>query len=185
MSHLLQKIFHNKPGMYHRISVLLYAALIVLGVFFIVDPDTHYRMLPYLLGIVMLFFGVDYCGHSVMTGEYRTLETADMARGILFFVVGVVILAQGASSYGLIGSAWGIYGLYHVVQHLNTAIYRIVNHKENALLPFVLSVIGTVLAILLLLDPAENVYHHMEFIGLELIFIGCDEGIEYLESQKK
>lgn len=44
---------------------------------------------------------------SVLTGEYRRLDTKLSSSGIIMLVVGIVIIVRGNEADGLIGVAWG------------------------------------------------------------------------------
>ena len=144
----------------------------VLGVIFIFAADFHYQYLPYLLGAVMIVRGVPLILYSVSIREYRTMDTNIMARGIMYCVTGVIVIARGNGAYGLIGVVWGVLGLFRSVNHLNLSIYRMANKIKNWGMPLFLSAVGFTLSILLLLDLSANIYRHMEYIGVELVYIG-------------
>lgn len=153
--------------------------MVALGVGFIDAADFHYQYLPYLLGILMIVRGGPMILYSITIREYRRMDTDIMARGIMFCVTGVIIIAQGDGAYGLIGVVWGVLGLSRSVNELNVFFYRVSNRIKNWLMPLCLSAIGFALAILLLIDPSANLYRHMLYIGIELIYMGIEDILKH------
>lgn len=159
--------------------------IILMGYYFIRYVDPFYEILPQLMGTMMLVIGITGILYSVSTREYRRTTTRDMATSIMITIVGGIITFSHEEVYGLIGISWGLFGLNRAVDELNTAISEIAHHEKGFLYPLIASVFGTVLAILLLVDPVEKVYEHMHFIGLELIFIGVDAIINNIMRRRR
>lgn len=170
---------------YNNFLILMDIIIILMGYYFIRYVDPFYEILPQLMGTMMLVIGITGILYSVSTREYRRTTTRDMATSIMITIVGGIITFSHEEVYGLIGISWGLFGLNRAVDELNTAISEIAHHEKGFLYPLIASVFGTVLAILLLVDPVEKVYEHMHFIGLELIFIGVDAIINNIMRRRR
>lgn len=179
---MIREILHKEQnkrhaGRYEKLLIALDLAILILGIGCIVDPDLHYQGFPYILGILMLCWGGILIDHSLRTREYMNRRTHQMAVGIILVVLAVLIMAGGEDSDGLIGASWGMFGLVEAADSLNTAIYRITTKQKNWIFPFLHFLIGGTLAVLLLWDPAEKMYGHMIFVGMEFLYMGLENGI--------
>lgn len=163
-------------------KIITYSSNIVLGVCCIAWPEEMYHFLPYLMGAMMLLSGAIYFVQGVRWKEYKTSNTSSTAQGLVSLVMGVLIMAMGSASDGLIGVFWGIGGLQRGIGELNHGISLLTNHEKGWARLFFMAAFGIVISILLLIDPLTRVEEHMIYIGIELLFIGIDEVREmYLE----
>ena len=151
------------------------AANIALGIGCVAFADGMYRLLPYLMGIMMMLSGLTSLAVGILRREYRSEQTQLTASGIVSMIVGLIIALGRGKSYGLVGVFWGISGLNRAVGELNLSISRIANGRTDWKRLMLFAIWGSVISVLLLTDPLDGVYEHMVYIGLELIFIGIDE----------
>lgn len=86
-------------------------------------------------------------------------------------VVGVAIMVRGSAADGLIGVAWGIFGLIQGSESLNVAIYNLANRKRWGM-DMLQAAVQITLALLLLVDSMTKLYPHMRILGLELLSMG-------------
>lgn len=157
--------FSRKAG-YGMIAIMC-----ILGVQCLLFVDFIYGLLPYMMGGFMIGVGVAAMIGSVLTGEYRKLDTKLSSSGILMLVVGVAIIVRGDTSDGLIGVAWGIFGLIQGSESLNVAIYNLAD-KRKWMMDMLQAAVQITLALLLLVDPVSKLYPHMRILGLELLAMG-------------
>ena len=134
--------------------------LLVLGAACILLTHQVYRILPFLLGGVMMLAGAFHTLFGLWTQEYRWPETKLTANGIVYFFLGLVILFHHADADSVIGSIWGMLGLMKGSEALNVALYRF-SRKEPCAAPGLLAAIQLFLGVLLLTDPSSAVQHHV------------------------
>ena len=159
------------PGIDGWQGCVLSALLTGLGVLCLLFPGHVHRCLPYVLGTLMAASGLSCLVRGLRTGEYRTAETRLTSSGIVVLAVGSTILLRGPGADGLIGTAWGIFGLVKGSELLNRAICAMAN-REPWLREMLHAAIGLLLAVVLLIDPVSRVREHVVLLGLELISIG-------------
>ena len=145
--------------------------LLVLGAACILLTRPVYRILPFLLGGVMMLAGAFHTLFGLWTQEYRWPETKLTANGIVYFFLGLMILFHHADADSVIGSIWGMLGLMKGSEALNAALYRF-SRKEPCAAPGLLAAIQLFLGVLLLTDPSSAVQHHVLLLGLELVVTG-------------
>lgn len=159
------------PGIEGWPAYVLSVLLTGLGVLCLLLPSHVHRCLPYVLGTLMAASGLSCLVRGLRTGEYRTAETKLTSSGIVVLTVGSTILLRGPGADGLIGTAWGIFGLVKGSELLNRAICAMAN-REPWLREMLHAAIGLLLAVVLLIDPVSRVREHVVLLGLELISIG-------------
>ena len=145
--------------------------LMVLGAGCILLARQVYRALPFLLGAGMVLVGTSHMAYGLWTREYRWKETKLTANGIVYLILGLVILFHHANADAVIGSIWGVLGLMKGSEALNAALYRFSRREPWAALAMQAAV-ELVLGFLLLIDPSSAVRHHVPLLGVELAVIG-------------
>lgn len=143
----------------------------ILGLQCLFFVDFIYGLLPYIMGGFMAGIGALAIAGAVLSKEYLRLDTKLFSCGILVLVVGIAIMARGGQAEGLIGVAWGIFGLIQGSESLNIAIYNLA-HKKKWPADMLQAIVQITLALLLLVDPVSKLYPHMRLLGLELIAMG-------------
>lgn len=160
----------------------------VLGILCIVFSEELYRWLPLIGGLLMVASGVFRIILGIWHKEYKRSETKLTTNGIVSTVLGIVVLYKWHESYGLLGALWGFSGLLRAIRELNEAIHLITTKHKGWVRVLVVSVFGIIVAILLLINPAERVLEHMIFIGIELLIMAYDqleESYELIQGKKE
>ena len=122
----------------------------------------------YLVGAATLIFGILMLIHAVAHREYANRETVNTAVSILLILCGIVVLLRKHDSVAMLGTIWGIFGLYTAVGDLNELVYRISKHQPCVLLA-IETLVSVGLSALLLLHPADHFATHVRLLGAELI----------------
>ena len=164
-----QKIFSTPAS--RRIGYGLTGIMCLLGIQCLFFVDFIYGLLPWLMGGFLAGAGVLAVIDSVLAGEYRRLDTKLSSSGVLMLMVGLAIIVRGSGADGLIGVAWGIFGLIQGSESLNVAIYNLANKKRWGM-DMLQAAVQIALALLLLVDPVAKLYPHMRVLGLELLATG-------------
>lgn len=132
-----------------------------------------YRLLPFLLGGLLTVTGVNHAACGLWTREYETRDTKLTANGIVYALLGLVMLFHHDNADAVIGSIWGVLGLMKGSEALNDALYSMAR-KERFLARGAEAAIELALAFLLLVDPSSSVQHHVFLLGLELAAVGWE-----------
>ncbi len=166
-----------------EISCGLALLMVVLGIICVFFTDLFYEKLPFFLGEIMIALGTIDTIRGIRIKEYKKRETKLTSNGIVYFLLGIVILYFKSNSYMIIGAIWGTLGLLKGSEVLNKAICAIAE-KEHFLKELVEAVVELVLGILLLLEPDGNLHHHIMILGLELIITGWRHIRKTIRSEK-
>ena len=164
-----QKVFSTSAS--RKIGYGLIVILCLLGIQCLFFMDYLYGLLPSLMGRFLAGVGVLAVIDSVLAGEYRRLDTKLSSSGVLMLVVGLAIIVRGSEADGLIGVAWGIFGLIQGSESLNVAIYNLAGRKKWGM-DILQAAVQIGLALLLLVDPVTKLYPHMRILGMELLAMG-------------
>ena len=164
-----QKVFSTSAS--RKIGYGLIVILCLLGIQCLFFMDYLYGLLPWLMGGFLAGVGVLAVIDSVLAGEYRRLDTKLSSSGVLMLVVGLAIIVRGSEADGLIGVAWGIFGLIQGSESLNVAIYNLAGRKKWGM-DILQAAVQIGLALLLLVDPVTKLYPHMRILGMELLAMG-------------
>lgn len=161
---------------HHRVSNItagrVFAWLLILsGLACVLLTGVVYHALPFLLGGLMVVLGLNRFVCGIWTKEYQTKETKLTANGIVYFTLGVVILCHYRDADAVIGSIWGFLGLMKGSEAINSALYSL-SHKGPFVGEGLQGAVELALGILLLVDPASAVEHHVFLLGLELVAVG-------------
>lgn len=154
-----------------KIGYVIIIIMCALGILCLLFVDFIYGLLPYIMGGFMAIAGAAAIAGSLITKEYQRADTRLISRGILLLVVGAAVIVRGEQADGLMGAAWGIFGLIKGSESLNVAIYNLTNRKKWAA-DMLQAAVQITLALLLLVDPMSKLYPHMRILGLELLATG-------------
>lgn len=122
----------------------------------------------YLVGGAMVLFGALMMGHALYRKEYRSRETHNTAVALCLLICGAVVLVRRDDCLSMLGTIWGILGIYFGVEDLTELFYRI-SHRERFLFLAIETAADLVLSVLLLLHPADHFATHMHLLGIQLI----------------
>ena len=154
-----------------KIGYVIIIIMWALGILCLLFVDFIYGLLPYIMGGFMAIAGAAAIAGSLITKEYQRADTRLISRGILLLVVGAAVIVRGEQADGLMGAAWGIFGLIKGSESLNVAIYNLTNRKKWAA-DMLQAAVQITLALLLLVGPMSKLYPHMRILGLELLATG-------------
>lgn len=166
---------HNKPHftLSETLRCILCLSFSVIGLLLIFFTDQIHELLPFILGGVMVLAGLVFAIHGLRSKEHLVSETKQIANGLLFVLLGIVIMCNYQNADAIIGAIWGVVGLIKGSEDLNETIYSL-SHKKPFIVKLIRTGITLFLSIYLLLDPASNVHHHLFILGLELIVSGFE-----------
>lgn len=140
----------------------------VVGALCIIFPNQITKYLPFVMGGAMILLG----GLHISLRFAKALQRRDRPRrtdiSFIIFVLGIVILIMGKSSVSLIGTIWGLYGLWQSCYSFHKGVMALHN-REKFVMHFVICVIRLAIALLLLFDPEGEFAHHIVILGIDII----------------
>lgn len=99
------------------------------------------------------------------------IEEEQRGIGVSFvlLVLGAFSVACGERSIGFLGVAWGLITLYKIGGEFDEVVALIRQKKQISIAGLAFTVLELILALLLILNPFENIEHHVIVLGIELV----------------
>lgn len=133
----------------------------ILGICFIIFPDTLQDYASILLGFALLVYTIvgliDYFKYHDKEVKVGTL--------VVYIVLILALFHQKGTSLHTIGVIWAVISLQSVAEEIDEFIEK----KEFSIIRCIMIIISLGLAILLLFDPEEHFSSHLQILGLEVI----------------
>ena len=152
--------------------ILLAVLFIVLGLLFLVFPETSGKLVCYLLAAVLCLLGlvraVSYFRRHVAYGEYRL----DLVSSILLLGVGIFIFAKPQLIMSIMPIVIGIAVLVDSLVKLQSTVDMLRLHVSSWWLSLIITVVTAVLGIIMVTNPFETAALLLRFIGISLIVTG-------------
>lgn len=144
---------------------LLSAISVLIGVFFIVKPDTIPNAISYIAGGVIIAVGVVEVGRFLTAGEGQGTPVW-LVRGVILAAVGLFIILRPDFIYRVFSFVFGVYMLASGLLALYDAM-RIKKHNggQGWQIPCALAVITVVAGIVMLFNPL------LPFVALGVILV--------------
>lgn len=142
----------------------------VLGVICVLFAEHITLILPYLLGCTMVLAGILMGIGHFQNNRFLERDSADLAYGIIIFVMGIAFIIQGSNALGPLGTTWAIIGILKASKSLDQAIQQIYI-KKGFIAPVAEFLVRMMLALVLLFKPFDKFSTHVVILGLELIAI--------------
>lgn len=152
----------------------------VFGICCVVFTEHIYRILPVALGITMIVQGIFETWIGWKTEEYKEKETKLTSNGIVFLILGSVILCNYSNADFIIGAIWGVLSLVKGSEKLNQVLYRRI-HKAPYRSKLIHCCIELLLGLILLIDPSASIKHHVFLLGIE-VFVVSMQNIQELKA---
>lgn len=155
----------------------IYAGVyLIVGIICLALTSQVTRILPYIVGGMMIFLGVSRFIFALKTKEYRSLSTNMTATSLIITALGVMIILEHLDpdsewAITFISIVWGILGLFESAHAFNHAFKRIAN-SERCIYYLIKGIVECVVAFMLLYHPEDHEIHHFHIIvfGVNLIF---------------
>lgn len=158
----------------HRLRLRLFVAAVIflMGILCLILSQTILMSLPYLLSAVLFCLSIDNIYEAFKNHHFDEEDTDEIANAIIFLALAIVVLFKAGESATIIGSIWGILGLFLASNNISHALYALINKKGSTaghVLHLLHAALSTGISITLLLDPAEHLHLHVYILGLELV----------------
>lgn len=149
------------------IAVLIFAAV---GLLLLFVPEFFVRILPPLIGVVLLILGLQAIVSGIALRSTREMPLLAIGGGVLSIVVGIIFLVQNNVSVVFISI---LFGLYIIV----TSVLAIADarRKRKAGQPWLFDLVGAlidiVLGLLLLFSPVQGMNLWVRILGIHFILV--------------
>lgn len=153
---------------YFAVSVLL----IVLGVLFMVFPETSISVMVKLSAVIMMIFGIIKIAGHFSQGPYRGAFQFDLELGALLIVLGLAVLLKPDGAVNFLCIALGISVFTDGIFKMRISFESRKLEVSGWWLTFAASVLAMVIGLILVFRPSDSAGVIMAVIGLSLIIDG-------------
>lgn len=141
----------------------------ICGLLFLFFAPYLTNYIEYLVGSVLILFGLVMFAHAIKTRDYANRETHNLAFSLILLICGVIVFFKEQDDcLTLLGIAWGLYSILTSMDSITELFYQIA-HKDTFLLVAGDAIVSLLLAVLLLWDPVGAFTVHVRLLGIELI----------------
>lgn len=152
--------------------ILTAIAFIMIGILFLVDPDTSGKIICYILGGILCVIGAvrtfDYFRMPVQMPDYNL----GLVNGIIFVGLGVFILAKPAVVISILPIVLGIAILVDSLIKLQNAVDMLRIHENGWMYTLIVAVIAAILGVVMLVNPFKTSEALFKFGGIVFIING-------------
>lgn len=165
----MEKIRKLMGFIYHHHHLLIF----LIGVLCVILREQIISFLPYIFGGAVLLAGVAGISFAIINIIKTHHRQYVMAYSTLMIIFGVIFLTFSGDAIDLfyIGACWGIVGAIKGGAQLAVAIEEAYSKNLNCIYSFIISIFTIAISVLLLLNPAKEVAHHVILLGIELIVV--------------
>ena len=146
---------------------------IVIGLILIIFPNAMGIAAPYVLGGLMLIYGIL---NTVISIKYPE-SAVSLGDGVISIVIGGILLIQNQNSISILGIVWAMISLYEAAKEIDECR---TGKKINlgSIIGIIGTVISIVLAVILMVNPFMHFYTHVRILGLEIIIYVILKGMD-------
>jgi len=157
--------------------------ILVTGILCIVLREQIISVLPYVFGGVVLLAGVAGMVFGLINIIKSHHRQYVLAYSLLMMIFGIIFLTQGGNEVDLlyIGTCWGVVGAIKGGAQLSVAIEEAYDKNLNCIYSFIISAFTIAISVILLLNPAKEVGHHVLILGVELTVVSLASFIHLRE----
>ncbi len=155
-----------------KLMPILSAILFILaGIWFILDPKEITEILPFVIGTVILFVGIEQIIYSIGTREYTLLPGFRLTQGIISTLLGIVFIMKQDFSLIVLGLILGVWAIIVGSIKLNVAL------QEKTLQlswgwDLILGLFQIIFGFILIFHPFAGISTWILVVGVYFIVIG-------------
>jgi len=157
----------NKLKSMFRTSIIVSLALILVGIFLIVSPETTLSFVSYGTGIILLITGLIPTINFFINKENQKYLDISFIFGIIFIIVGIVIIINPKIVASIVPLLIGIWMIINGVIKLYYSI--LINKAVKSISSIIISLLILVCGLLLVLNPFGGAVTLTVIIGIFLV----------------
>ncbi len=161
---------------YGWLEIIMGILLILLGLFTILRPSAALEGVVMVYGIIAVLTGIaDIVFYIKIDRHMGFLPTVSLISGLLSVMAGVMLLAYPAAGTWVLSMLFPIWFIAHCIarlSHLN--IIRITAGGFYYYFTIIINVIGIILGIIMIFNPAISFFSIGYIIGAYLILLGVE-----------
>lgn len=157
----------NKLKSMFRTSVIVSLALIIVGIFLIVSPETTLSFVSYGTGIILLITGLIPTINFFINKENQKYLDISFIFGIIFIIVDIVIIINPKIVASIVPLLIGIWMIINGVIKLYYSI--LINKTVKSISSIIISLLILVCGLLLVLNPFGGAVTLTIIIGIFLV----------------
>jgi len=153
--------------------ILTAVAFIMIGILFLVNPNTSGKIVCYILGGILCAIGAvrtfDYFRTPVQMPDYNL----GLVNGIIFVGLGIFVLAKPAVVISILPVVLGIAVLVDSLIKLQNAVDMLRIHENGWTYTLIVAVVAAILGAVMLANPFKTGEALFKFIGIVFILNGA------------
>lgn len=154
--------------------IVISALMIILGIVMTIYPEASAEVLCYIIGALVILFGVAKIISYFSKGYVRFVFQFDLAIGLFLIVLGIMIIAHPVSISVMlplcIGIIWFVEGAAQLQSSIEACRYKV----RGWWVLSIFAVLTAVLGVLLVVNPFSGMNALMIFMGISLIVDGIE-----------
>jgi uncharacterized membrane protein HdeD (DUF308 family) len=156
----------------HNLTSYLFAVIFVtFGILCVAITAKVQLAFPYIVGGVMIFYGLVKLVVGIINKEYREEHTNGTIASVIFIALGIMIIVEDYDwDMVFIAVVWGVIGLIEGAHALKRAFDKIL--KGQRCVYYILKGCVELVLAFLLLHDFEHISTHIIVFGVQLIFDG-------------
>lgn len=166
-------------------SILLDVVFILLGFFFMSNPEISSQLTGMLLGLLLVISGIYAIIKFITNMKFNLIFSVELIYGIISFIVGTIIVFNPTGFANLITVFIGIWFLVSgVIKAIISIMMKNIN-EDSWLFNFVIAVLTIVIGILLIVNPFSGKMVITIYAGIMLVIYSAIDMVNQLILRKK
>lgn len=156
---------------------ILFAAaiMIIVGILFVVYPDTSANMIAYVLGTALCVWGVVVMIAYFMSDRFYAFSSYGLVQGIALLAVGIVILANPAALTNIITGVFGVAMIVDGALKLQYAVDLARVRSERWWVVLIVALVIIIIGAVIVIDPIDVRRAATIFAGVWMILDGISD----------
>ena len=151
-------------NLWQKIKTVLY---IIAGLLVIIFHEFCLNNVPYVVGTVMLAYGLEDIIYWIIKGFYK--EESKFYEGLALVILSVIMIFLVRDNFTTCLVIWGVWSILREGKELNESI-RCLIEKKPGIINLIESIVIIILSTTLIIEPVVHHAHvHIFLLGIELL----------------
>lgn len=148
-------------------SIIFSIIFICIGLFLLINPDSTINFIAYVLGVMLILWGVVLIVQFFRRKEEANFFEANFIVGLLVFILGIVFLIKPKAIASIIPLLLGVWMIASGVIKLGCALS--INKQKRSYVSIILSALIVVAGLFLVFNPFEGAEIITRVIGVLMV----------------
>lgn len=148
--------------------IIAFAAEVAIGLLLLINPSIFTNTISYVLGGVILAFGV----LSLISYFASDKTGSSITKAVFFCAAGIFIISKPDFIFKILALVFGIYLLADGISSIKNALIIKNNNSDNWVAPMVMALLTALLGLIITLNPFASAATALQILGVSLIISG-------------